>query len=267
MDPGQAQRMSASQRFLFDRVQKRGRRRARELVARLSRTERAELRLAKDKLIRSPIVVNLNLHQQVFGQRKLIESILEVRRIFNMFEIEHAQMGSDPSKFRVRVMLEFKLYGGTKDLQPVLGGMSNTEHPTYGLVDYMDYPIGYSIVGFYGWYRFVLKHEVKQRTTFSPLDSMHIDNDQTFVWDDIDAVLATRVGEKQRYWFQYVNDRVIPFDSNGNVSYIEAQILGGVHLDKDMEALHHPHTDEFNQEMKKFLGELHTTFGFALEPY
>jgi hypothetical protein len=176
----------------------------------------------------------------------MVDSLLASRRLYNLFEIAHAAHEVNPYDLRMCIMLEFKLYGGTHDLQTVLAGMSNTEHPNYGLLDYLDYrndPIGLSALGFYGWYRFVLNDKVQKRSTFTSADSFHITQEQVFVWDDIVGILATRIAPDKSHWFEYVNKNEIPIDEYGSTLYIEVQMLRGVFLEDDVEMLYYPETD------------------------
>lgn len=197
----------------------------------------------------------------------MIDSLLASKRIYNLYEIAQAAVGYNPSELRMRIMLEFKLYGGTRDLQTVMAGMTNTEHPNYGTLDYRNDPIGLSALGFYGWYRFVLKPLVRIRSTFSSGDSFQITPDQVFAWNGIDGVLATRVGENRPYWFEFINERTIPIDDFGNTSYIEVQMLGGVFLERDVEALYYPETDQFNRSFYRKLRRFEDEFDIELKPY
>ena len=63
---------------------------------------------------------------------RMVDSLLASKRIYNLYEIAQAAVGYNPSELRMRIMLEFKLYGGTRDLQTVMAGMTNTEHPNSG---------------------------------------------------------------------------------------------------------------------------------------
>ena len=259
-------RHSPAQAYLYHKIQSVSRQRSDRILrqARLSAAQTAELALARQKLDLARIVVNLNLHERIAG-RPIIDSLVDTGRIYNLFEIAQAAIGYNPSVLRLRIMLEFKLYGATSDLQDVLAGMSNVEHPNYGLFDYLAQPVGYSLVGFYGWYRFVLKSEVKRRSTFSPMDTKYTNADQTLVWNGIDGILATKIGG--RYWFEYVNDGTIPLSVQGNVSYIESQILGGVWMDNDVEALYYPQTDELNKPFFRKLEQLESMYNVQLISY
>jgi hypothetical protein len=91
-------------------------------------------------------------------------------------------------------MAEFKIYGATPDVQLVLGRMSNTEHPNYAALDYIGDPIAFASPAHYGWYRFRLIGDVRKRCTFTPSDAFVVEQHQVYIWDDIDGVLATKVG-------------------------------------------------------------------------
>src|SRR5258708_6679504 len=96
-------------------------------------------------------------------------------------------------------------------VQSILSGMSNTEHPNFGILDYFNDPIGISMLGSYGWYRFVLKKEIKwERSTFTPRDSVAVASSEVFTFEDIDAILATRPISGGKYWFEYVNEADVP---------------------------------------------------------
>jgi hypothetical protein len=263
-----SRRLSPSQYYLYRKIHSTSRQRANIAIAQVGLTPEGEHQLerAKRSLRRSRIVINLNFHERIFGKR-MIDSLLESRRIYNLYEIAQTAVGYNPSELRMRVMLEFKLYGGTRDLLTPMVGMTNTEHPNYGTLDYRNDPIGLSALGFYGWYRFVLKSPVRERSTFCSGDSFGITPDEVFVWDDIEGVLASRIGDGRPYWFECVNERVIPIDDFGNTSYIEAQILGGVFLEDDVEALYYPETDQFNRSFFRKLRRFEDEFNITLKPY
>lgn len=261
-------RFSPSQTYLFNKVCATSRERADKVIKILEpESLREELNLvAVEKLNQSRIVVNVNLQERIFGI-PMIDSFLASKRLYNLFEIAHAAHEVNPCDLRMRVMLEFKLYGATRDLQTVLAGMSNTEHPNYGILDYRNDPIGLSALGFYGWYRFVLNNKAKERSTFTPADSFHVTSNQVFVWEDIKGVLATHVAPDRPYWFEYINEKAIPIDEYGTTSYIEAQILGGIFLKSDVDVLYYPETDQFNKEFFSKLKRLEEEFGIKLKPY
>jgi len=261
-------KLSPSQMYLYGKVFSKSRGQADTVIQNLIDDRvQEDLALAVEKLKLSRIVINVNLQERIFGI-PMIDSLLVSKRLYNLFEIAHAMHEVNPSELRMRTMLEFKLYGGTRDLQTVLAGMSNREHPNYGLLDYRNDPVGLSALGFYGWYRFVLRDKVKERSTFTPADSFHITSDQVFVWDDVRGVLVTQVGVDKPCWFQYVGREEIPIDEYGTTSYIETQILGGVSLEKkDVEMLYYPETDRFNKEFFSKLKRFEEEFEIKLEPY
>jgi len=113
----------------------------------------------------------------------------------------------------------------------------------------------------------VLKENVKIRCTFTPADSFQITSDQVFVWDDIDGVLATKIPVSDSCWFEHIEKEILPMDDHGNTSYMEAQILGGVFLEDDVDMLYYPETDQFNEPFFKKLKRLEKDFGIELVPY
>jgi hypothetical protein len=262
------ERMSPSQVYLFEKVVNKREERLKLVFekAKLTAGQQSELEKAHWRLRKSKIVVNLSLHERAFGD-PLIDSLLDARRLYNVFEIAHAGEMANPTRMRIRIMLEFKVYGATNNIQSVLGGMSNTEHPNYGILDYFNHPIGISMLGGYGWYRFICNHRVKYRSTFAPADSLYITSDQVFRFADIEGILASRPYPGSGYWFEYVNTGTVPIDQNGNACYIEAQILGGISLKKDVETICHPETDKFNKSFLKKLQRFKTEFGIELKKY
>lgn len=261
-------RLSPSQYHLFQKVLHASSERADEVIrnAELSPEQLASLEQARQDLKNARIIVNLNLHERIFGA-PMVDDLLASKRLYNLFEIAHAGEETHPSDLRMRIMLEFKLYGAALDVQTVLAGMSNTEHPNYGMLDYLDNPIGLSLLGFYGWYRFVLKKKVRTRSTFTPADSFQIIPHQVFAWKDICGVLAAKVPETGLHWFEHVLKETLPMDGHGNTSYIETQILGGVFLEDDVDMLYYPETDQFNRPFFKKLKRFEKDFGIELIPY
>jgi hypothetical protein len=264
------ERMSPSQWYLFEKATALSCKN-KEVAMRklkLSSDQQSAFEEARKRLEDARIVVSLNLHEHVF-KGPMIKSLLSSRRLYNIFEIAHAERANNPSRMRLRIMLEFKMYGGNNDVQNILSGMSNTEHPNYGILDYLHNPVGISMLGNYGWYRFGLEYDVKKRSTYAPKDSLYIQPGQLFVWDDVDGLLATQPIKGGRRWFEYISQKQVPIDGNGNAYYIEAEPLGGIFIrkDGDVEDLHYPETDQFNTEFFEELKKFDTEFGIDLKPY
>ena len=131
--------------------------------------------------------------------------------------------------------------------------MHDSERPNYGAVDYIGIPTSLSPLVHWGYHRFILKNELRTNATFTPFDSFLAEQDQVYVWEDIDGVLATKLNG--RFWFDYVLDGTEPVATREGVHYIEAQILGGVHL-SDVTTLCYPVADqvdyEFFAKLKQF---------------
>lgn len=165
-------RLSQNQLHLLHAVRNKSRQRADEVLqkANLTSGQMEQLKLAKQKLEDARIVVNVNLLDILFGQ-PTIDSILHSGRLYNLFEIDHVFQNTNPSRMRIRLMAEFKIYGATPDIQLVLGRMANSEHPNYGALDFIRDPIVFSSPAHYGGYRFGLIDKVKERCTFTPSDA------------------------------------------------------------------------------------------------
>lgn len=244
-------RLSQNQLHLLHRVRDVSRQRADEVLrnANLTTQQMEELERAKQRLREARLVININRLEEIFRPKEpVIDSILRSGRLYNLFEIDNVARDTNPSRIRSRLMAEFKIYGATPDVHLVMGRMSITEHPNYAALDYIGDPIVFSSPAHYGRYRFRLENEVKRRCTFTPADGFVVELHQVYLWDDIDGVLATQVGFPPRYWFEWINLEQEPFGPDGSVAYIEAQILGGVFVDEDIEALYYPETDYFDNE-------------------
>lgn len=262
-------RLSQNQLHLLDKVRSTSRQRADAVLrdASLNAEQMEALELAKQRIItEARLVINRNLDQMIFGE-PVIDSLLKSGRLYNLFEIEHVERDINPPQVRARLMSEFKIYGATPDVQLVLSRMSNTEHPNFAAVDYIGDPIAFSSPAHYGWYRFCLKDDVKKRCTFTPADSFVVRRNQVFVYEDIDGVLASKAGFPPRFWFEYINEGIEPFSPDGSISYIEAQALGGVFLEEDVEELYHPETDRFSKEFFPKLRRMRRCYHVALTPY
>ena len=256
-------RLSQNQLHLLHRVRNVSRQRADEVLrnANLTPQQMEELERARQSLNNARLVINLNLLEEIFrAGEPVIDSILRSGRLYNLFEIDNVARDTNPSRVRTRLMAEFKIYGATPDVQLVMGRMSNTEHANYAALDYIGDPIVFSSPAHYGRYRFRLVSEVNNRCTFTPADGFIVEQHQAYLWDDIDGVLATRVGFPSRYWFVWINLGQEPFGPDGSVAYIEAQILGGVFVDEDIEALYYPETDYFDTVFFKKLQRLARRF-------
>ena len=109
--PEPLERLSPGQHHLFQKVASLSPARAEGLLRRanLSEGERALFEAAQQRIKRARIVINLNLHERVFN-KSLIESILASKRLYNVFEIAHAGMATNPTRPRLRLLQEFKNY-------------------------------------------------------------------------------------------------------------------------------------------------------------
>ena len=246
--------LTENQKRLLEKVRMESRHRAQRVIqrAKLRKHQKRKLRLARQKLEHSDIVINRNLRDQ-YRDERIIDSFLMIGRMLNKIEIGDFTGGIHDQTFRTRLLAEFKLYGATQDLQVIFSHMHDSERPSYGAVAYLKIPTSLSPLIHYGSHRFVLKNELRMSATFTPFDSFLIERDQVYVWDDIDGVLATKLNG--RFWFEYVLEGTEPVATREGVHYIEAQILGGVHL-SDINRLYYPVADQvdygFFAKLKKF---------------
>ncbi|OHA28557.1 MAG: hypothetical protein A3C08_02270 [Candidatus Taylorbacteria bacterium RIFCSPHIGHO2_02_FULL_47_18] len=116
----------------------------------------------------------------------------------------------------------------------------------------------------YGNYRFVLKKKFRVNTTFTPFDSLLVEREQVYVWDDIDGVLATKLNG--RFWFEYVLEGAEPVATRDGIHYIEAQIIGGVYL-SDITRLYYPVADQTDYEFFAKLERFEIDHGIQLVQY
>lgn len=264
------QRLSPVQRFLYEQVAKRSPIKADKVLqmARFSENKHKELADALRHIADARVVINVNLRARVHG-RPLIDWLMQTKRLLNLFEVSYSHQDNRPVDLRRRLIAEYRLYSGNLKMQGVISAMSNTEHPHYGQLDYIGDPVKLPSLGYFGLYRFVLKGEANARSTFTPDDSNNVESDQVFVWNNIEAVLATQITDK--YWFEYINDNDVPIDEYGYIRYIEAQILGGIFLngngESDIEGLYYPETDEFDEEFFAKLIQLRDSYHIKLIPY
>lgn len=238
--------LTENQKQLLEKVRVESRHRAQRVIqrAKLRQNQKRKLRLAKQKLERSDIVININLREQ-YQDERIIDGFLRIGRMLNKIEIGFFPSGIHDQTFRTRLLVEFKLYGATQDIQIISSHMRDSERPNYGAVDYLGTPTSLSPLIHWGNHRFVLKDELRMNATFTPFDSYLVERDQVYVWDDIDGVLATKLNG--RFWFDYVLEGTEPVAIHEGVHYIEAQILGGVHL-SDITRLYYPVANQTDHE-------------------
>ena len=251
---GYVAELTSNQKWLFDKVKSTSKKRVQLTVchAKLNPEQRKQLWLAKRKLKQSRVVINVDLHRQ-FRHEQIIDNLLRVKRILNIIEHGDFPGGIHDLNFRGRLLIEFKLYGATQDLQIVFGHMHDSERPKYASLDYRNIPQSITPLGLYGHHRLVLKDEVKTRATFTPFDSTMIEIDQVFIWENIEGVLTTKLNGK--FWYEYVLNNKEPFSVKEGTHYIEAQILGLVQL-SDIEKIYYPVSDQndhkFFQKFQRF---------------
>jgi len=141
----------------------------------------------------------------------------------------------------------------------------STDRPIYGTLNW-----GHGVIPYhthlggapsYGdpWYE--LKPHVRERTTFTPDDSFSTEPNETFTHAHLDKLAHQWQLNNTAASFAKVNDHIDkhPHAQDTEYNYAEAQIHGGVYLDKDVHALHltqsvnnpKPHMDIHMEEAVK----------------
>lgn len=247
-------RLSSGQRWLLDNVRSTSGKRADRSLrrARLSAEKAVALDAAVQYLQGDDIriVINADLRKIHSGLgASVIEGLLTTKRLLNRFEVELAQQNTASPNMMSRIMEEPLLYGGTPDVIPVLALLPGTDRPHYGALDFIGNPRTIPMLGFYGPYRFRLRKEVLQQSTFTAGSVPMIPSDEVYVWEDIKGVLVRKfhiLGQTQ-FLFEYVNNREEPLDFMSTLGYIEVQVLGGIRLKEDVDRLYYPVADRYTQ--------------------
>lgn len=257
--------LTANQIQLLEKVRAESKNRVRRVLERaeLSEKQRQLLQLAKRKLEEARIVINLDLREQ-YRNELVLDSILDIGRLLNAIEIGYFPDGIRSQRLRHRLLNEFKLYGATRDIQVVFSHMRDSERPNYGVLNYQDESAGVAPATYYGWYRLVLDQALKTCSTFTPFDASVVERDQVYAWDDIEGVLATKLDGQ--YWYEYVLSESEPLVTRGGGHYIEAQVLGGVHL-SDVERLYYPAADRLDHNFFAKLERFQLDYGIELVHY
>lgn len=257
-------KLTANQQQLFDRVAKESKKRSRRMIRRanLDQKQRGQLRDAKQRLGQASLVRHTNLRYRYEGEL-VLDTILAAKRMLNLIEIGNFPGGIRDQGLRNRLLNEFKLYSATNEAQRIMSNMPDSERPIYAVVDYMGGTGSVSSVGFFGHYRFVLRPYLRSRATFTPCDSMQAELDEVYVWRDIEGVLATKL--RERFWFEYVATGIDPLAAEG-ITYIEAQILGGVQL-TDVVRLYYPVADRMDKFFFAKLQQLELDHGIEIVHY
>lgn len=234
----------------------------------LSKQERRECdvvsaKLQDDETVR--IAININLRLRV-SKDTIAEVLVLAGRLFNKFELDAALENRDEYEMRMRLLKEFRMYGGRQGVEGVLAHLPNDEHPIYGILDYIDNP--FQMRGtHYGPYRLILKREFIEQSTFTHADSYGTESEDVFCWEDIAGVLIKQPnGFDPRRWYEYVRGREAPDVFPTIPSYIEAQVFGPVYL-HDVEKLYYPCSDAMDTWFMGVLQSLAEKYNFTLAHY
>lgn len=262
--------LSASQNLLLESIlaQQRSHMRSAITVADLKKAQLDECRRVSKELIADAnvrVAINANLRLRVHKDT-LAEVLLMGGRLLNLFELDTALVNQDDYSMRLRFLKEFRIYGAKQKIESVLAHLPDDEHPIYGILDYMGDP--FKMRGtYYGVYRFVLKREFLNRSTFTRGDSFAIESEDVFCWKDIMGVLLSHPHPLDgKRWYEYIKERRAPAFSSSEPLYIEAQVLGPIHL-VDVEHLYYPCHDTIDPWFMGVLQSLAEKYKFSLSQY
>lgn len=260
--------LSASQNLLLETVYNQRRAHLRAALAGLPKRDLDECKRVSKELIADPkirIAINTNLRLRVHKDT-LAEALCTCGRLLNLFELDTALGNQDDYSMRLRLFKEFRIYGAKHAVESILAYLPDDEHPIYGILDYIGDP--FKMRGtYYGMYRFVLKRDFLERATFTRGDSFDIESEDVFCWKDIVGVLASHSHPLGgRRWYEYVKEKRALSLSSSEALYIEAQVLGPVHL-TDVEHLYYPCNDAVDPWFKGVLQSLADAYHFTLSHY
>jgi hypothetical protein len=262
--------LSASQKLLLETVREQRKTNLRAAVSAsgLRGKELAECRKVSDRLVADKevrIAINANLRLRV--HKDTFAEVLGIGgRLLNLFELDAALGNQDDYNMRLRFLKEFRVYGAKQKIENNLAHLPDDEHPIYGILDYIGDP--FKMRGtYYGMYRFILKRDFLERATFTSGDSFGIESEDVFCWNDIMGVLASQSHELDpKRWYEYVQEKSAPNFSSSQPLYIEAQVLGPVHL-IDVERLYYPCHDTVDPWFMGVLKSLADEYKFTLSHY
>lgn len=261
------QRLSASQLFLYNTIASTSSERARRSVKKANLTASQTKQLTEAlKLLQSDnvrIILNVDL-QKVYPVSNLsvIDGLMSTGRLLNRFEIELTSPTPIGPNMLSRIMEEFLLYGAKPPLIYTLSLLPAGERPNYGALDFIGNQGALPMLGYYGPYRFKLKKETLQRSTFTVGSIAVNPSNQVYTWDTIAGILVSTFPSNggERFLFEDVVDRLETGDYFSQLVYIEAQILGGIFLKSDIDLLYYPAADRYSifyQKLEQLSQQLH----------
>lgn len=266
-------RLSASQLFLYNTIASTAADRARKSIqkVKLSDIQLENLKKAARLLMVDDVRIILNSDlQKIYpvSNVAVIDGLMDTGRFLNRFEIEIANSTPLGPNMQSRIMEEFLLYGAKPELISTLTLLPAGERPNYGALDFIGNPGVLPMLGYYGPYRFRLKKETVRRSTFTAGSIATTPSSEVYTWDTIEGVLVSTFDTNggKRFLFEHVIEKMETIDYIYQLVYIEAQILGGVFLTRDVDLLHYPSVDRYSTFYPK-LQELSERFEIPLQPY
>jgi len=240
----------------------------------------ADLKTLSERIVNeTKLCINRTLHPQSNSFKDLLEN----GRMKNQFELSATGVGAtsgghlSPNKGGSRDRWEKTFTGGAFHKSPAYKKIRSNatlsvelakERPVYG---YLNDPRRYHLGGAYGRVTFVLKQEVKKRTTFtrgnsSGIQPADIDEGAVMTIDNHKAILTRLLFENTREDLQEMINGHKPLEGYGHgVSYIEAQVHGGVEIGRDVEKIVVKVSEYRNRSYYKHIEELGKKYGIEVE--
>lgn len=209
-----------------------------------------------DHFLKSPITVNL--------PERAVKGLLEHGRFRNLFETGDGE-GSTDQNFRAQ--MEHDVLGIPLETSP-------EERPIYGALHYNHGHISGARggAGDYGPFYFVLKDDIKNRASLTPDDSfgsephlVHLftpEGVRKIIRENLDRVYrGAKIKEIEQELLGHS-----PRSDNPTPSYIEAQIHGGIYLDRDVAEFHvaYPSWQKFAPEQLEVAVEVGKRYGIPV---
>lgn len=257
------QALAPAQVYLLDCVRKTAseRAQARETDALAAGTSLESINTAVSRVrqhARLEIAFSLTAYN-VHG-KNVADEMLRTGRYFNAFETANFRDGIDDCTLKMRIAAEAKTYGARTGVISRLGSIQNCHRPSYGLLNYRNQPV--STAGLYGSARLILHPVWRERCTFTAGDSFTVQRNATFTWEHIRGVLCSIAGATGQRWCDFVLADTEPTEAG---TYIEAQILGPIHLDRDVSRLLCPMGLMARPDVRAKVDALRAKFQFAIE--
>jgi len=173
--------------------------------------------------------------KEVPGGGSVTDRLLADPRVKNHFETGISNGEPRPRRGPTRIDWEREIFDGVYDTHPLIP----EERPKYGGLSALNSPRGNG-GDRYGPCFFVLRQDVKHRTTFTPFDSSGAVATDVTTHNSFEILLQQIHGKDPRYLrsiFQLARGEAVPPNTYYSESYIEAQLHGALDLARDVESI------------------------------